>query len=348
MFTFKESRNAVKVITTGFFSLLVVSGICLLEVPRTKCYDLLPSYFLPDIICPFLSFIKWCAIAILLLIPFRIGFPFDAIEALDSLVRNRLTRNKLEYSGFTLVLRDSMEGALPEKDINLYFRLSCNREVPSKPSSEFTIQSLMKQIPCQQMPVFDLSMKGKEYFPFLTMYFFKLGQFLKSGSSRHPCHAAYLAMMSRPSEYRFQHEVNPEQSPFQLLFSCLERGLALTQNQYERSELGEPALDRDLALLRAFLSRALEFHWLAWREPEDLYLLHHSLSYTVQVSRRTANRLYAELCKVSLDLGVHHSTPWLRRAIEALFDMEGRLLQLTYREGDTEYAIYRLLGMLER
>ena len=332
-FTFHNVSDSFKFITAVLVSLVLAS--------RTT-YDLLPFKLVPDIHLSFWGYflVKCFAIVILLRILSQTEFPFRAIENLVSSVRDRFTRNELEYDGFTLIIAAHTKTALPEADLCNYMvdydDFSGSRKIQSNPLREFTIQNLMAQVLVQQWSLFITAKSKKEY---LGMYLLKLMHFLQCYFDRLPCHPACLDILNRPSEYQFQHDVDPEQSPLQLLFSRLQHGLALTQDQYKRSGLGEPALDRDIALLRYFLIRILNFHWLRWVYSNK----DSSLLDTAPRTWDRANLYYAKVREVSLDLEAELPTPWLRRAIEALFDRSGHPIISRYAEPKTkkEYVIFR-------
>ena len=330
-FTFHNFSDSVKVSTAVFFFLVLVSG--------TK-YDLLPYQSVPDFIraSSIYLFIKYFAIIILLRILSQTEFPFKAIDDLVSSVRDRFTRNEPEYDGFTLIIAHYTKTTLPEADLCNYMDdndvFSGKKIVQSEPSKTITSQNLMEQVLTQQRPAFIRYKSTNQYF---LMYLLKLTQFLMFRFHFHPCSAAYLDILNRPSDYQFQPEADRNKSPFELLFSCLERGLALTQDQYKRSGLGEPALDRDLALLRYFLTRTFEFHRLSWTDS------HLDLTSSARRAWSKARLYYAKVREVSLDLEAELPTPWLRRAIEALFKTSGHTIVSRYAKPKTTkvYAIFR-------
>ena len=327
-FTFHNFSDSFKFITAVLVSLVLAS--------RTT-YDLLPFKLVPDIHLSFWGYflVKCFAIVILLRILSQTEFPFRAIENLVSSVRDRFTRNESEYPGFRLkVLGCPDHNRVSKQGLRHFFGLSGSREVQQKPLMVFTIHNLMKQISYQQIPVCFLYKVQSEYF---LLYAFRLMRFLKFYFDSFLCHPDCLAILNRRTNGHVQYEADRDKSPFQLLFSCLERGLALTQNQYERSELGDSAFDRDLALLRYFLTRTFVFHRLSWVDN------HFDLTTLACRAWDKANLYYAKVREVSLDLGAERLTPWLGRVIRALFTMSECEIQFTYREGNTEYVIYRNL-----
>lgn len=340
-FTFHKVSDSVKFSTAVFFSLVLVSG--------TK-YDLLPFKSVPDVIRfsrPYF-FIKCFASVILLRILSQTELPFRAIDDLGSSVRNGFTRNEPEYDGFTLtVLGYADNNRVSKRDLRHYFGLSGSREVQQKPSRTFTIQNLMKQISYQQIPACFLYKVQSEYF---LLYAFRLMRFLKFYFNSLPCHPDCLTLLNLPADYQYQDDqvqrgASWKKSPFQLLFSRLQHGLSATKHQYERSELGEPALDRDLALLRYFLSRTLGFHRLVGS------ISRFQFTNVGLRSRRDASWFYSKVCEVSLDLGAYRSAPWLSRVLETLFNWTGYNIGFSiayiYREDNTEHVIYRDLRSIK-
>ena len=322
-FTFHNFSDSLKCITAVFFSLVLVSG--------TKC-DLLLYESVPDFIRAswIYFFLKCFATVVLLRILSQTEFPFRAIDDLVFSVRDRFTRNEPEYPGFTLRVQDFAETVLPKSDLDYCFSIPCSRAVQSKPLMVFTIHNLMKQVLCIQIPAFHLYKAQKEYF---MIFVYRLIRVLKFYFNSLPCHPDCLDILNRPSEYQFQHEADRNKSPFQLLFSRLEYGLSLTESRYT----SQRELDRDVALLRAFLIVYLEFRLLSWYDSCDSQL---PVTTVAHYSWKNANRFYAEVCKVSLDLEATLQIPWLRRVIYALFKKSGHTILRIDSSDTIEYVMY--------